>query len=44
MAIEQDDWNPRRPFPRARVELHPKIPVMSGNLKALVAALGKTCQ
>jgi hypothetical protein len=44
MAIKQNDRNSRRPLTRARVELHPKVPVMPGDLEAIVAGLGEPRQ
>ncbi len=44
MAIEQNDRNSRRPFARARIELHPKIAVVPGEFEAFVAGLGEPCQ
>jgi hypothetical protein len=44
MAIEQNDRHSRCPLTRARVKLHPKVPVMLGDLEAFVAGLGEPCQ
>jgi hypothetical protein len=44
MAIEQNDRHSRCPLTRARVELHPKVPVMLGDLEAFVASLGEPSQ
>jgi hypothetical protein len=44
MTIEQNDRHSRCPLTRARVELHPKVPVMLGDLEAFVAGLGEPCQ
>jgi hypothetical protein len=40
MAIEQNDRNSRGSLAGARVELHPKVPMMPGYLEAFMASLG----